>query len=100
MATIKKFSYQDKIAVRGGSRTITGTTEVTDLVGLTIQADGETVLAKCTGVDSAGNTIDFMTDPRYNWGTIGDGKVLFVADNCYITNAQLTSGRLTVNQGE
>lgn len=91
-------SPDKKIAVTGGTIIIDGTSAITELTGICIEATEVTVISVCTGLDASGNAYDFKTNPKSNWVNLEAGDKLYTKDNYQVNAVTLTSGRVLVHQ--
>jgi len=83
-----------KLCGQNGTLIIDDTNAHTGLSGAEFIAMTDTVISVCTGVDAAGNAVDF--EATYNWVTIKAGVPIIAPDGCEINAITLTSGSIAL----
>jgi hypothetical protein len=83
-----------------GSQIVDDTGARTQLKIKSIDVLTDTVFAVATGLDGAGNAIDYKNDTtNWNWVNVPAGTTLFAGIGNFIDKVQLTSGKVKFNKG-
>jgi len=96
---MKSEEFEQILLGGSGSQIVEDTNARTSLKVKTIEVLTDTVFTQVTGLDSAGNAIDYEGDTtNWNWVNVPAGTTLYAGIGNYIDKVQLTSGKVKFNK--
>lgn len=97
---MKSEEFEQILLGGSGSQIVNDANARTGLKVKTIEVLTATVFTQVTGIDSAGNAIDYKGDTtNWNWVNAPAGMTLYAGIGNYIDKVQLASGSVKFNKG-